>query len=83
MTTNLKYVISLDIHQSQNLLNSGRSSGDEISAGPHFNFSVPIKNFLRFAEDYKKVLLKCKHELVLMLTKNLDDVFEQIRWLEI
>jgi len=34
---------------------------------------------LGFAEDYKKVLLNCKHELVLMLTKNLGDVFEQNR----
>jgi len=39
--------------------------------GPTFNFSVPLKNLLGFAEDYKKVLLNCKHELVLMLTKNL------------
>jgi len=38
-----------------------------------------IKILLRFAEDYKKVLLKCKHELVLMLTKNLGDVLEQSR----
>jgi len=34
---------------------------------------------LGFADDYKKVLLKCKHEEVLMLTKNLGDVFKQIR----
>jgi len=47
--------------QSQNVLNSGWSSGDEISAGPHLLFG--------FAEDYKNVLLKCKHELVLMLTR--------------
>jgi len=45
----------------------------------HFNFSVPFKKLLGFAEDYKKVLLKCKHELVLMLTKILGDVFEQTR----
>jgi len=51
-----------------------------MSTGPPvFNFSVPLQNLLRFAEDYKKVLLKCKHELVLMLTKNLGDVFEQTR----
>jgi len=55
------------------------SSGDEISTGPHFNFSTPLKNLLGFAEDYKKVLLKCLHEEVLMLTKNLGDVFKQIR----
>jgi len=46
---------------------------------PHFNFSAPLNKLLRFAEDYKKVLLKCKHEQVLMLTKNLGDVFEQTR----
>jgi len=34
---------------------------------------------LGFAEDYEKVLLNCLHELVLMLTKNLGDVFEQTR----
>jgi len=79
MTTTLKNYISLDNLQSQNLLHSGWSSGDEISTGPHFNFSVPLKNLLGLAEDYKKVLLNCKHELVLMLTMNLGDVFEQTR----
>jgi len=54
-------------------------SGDEISTGLHFNFSVTLKNLLGLAEDYKKVLLTCKHELVLMLTTNLGDVFEQSR----
>jgi len=59
-----------------NILNSGWSTGDEISTGPHFNFSVPLKNLLGFAEDYQKVLLKCKHEVVFMLTKILGDVFK-------
>jgi len=78
-TTTVKNFISLDYLQSQNRLNSGWSSEDEIFTGPHFNFSVPLKFFLGFAEDYKKVLLNCKHELVLMLTKNLGDVLEQTR----
>jgi len=50
---------------------------DEIFTGPHINFSVPLKNLLGFAEDFKIVLLKCNHEVVLMLTKNLGDVFKQ------
>jgi len=54
MTTTLQNYISLDNFQSQNLLNSGWSSEDEIFTGPHFNFSVPLKNVLEFAEDYKK-----------------------------
>jgi len=40
---------------------------------PHLKFVVPLKNLLGLAEDYKKVLLNCKHELVLMLTKNLGE----------
>jgi len=55
MTTTLQNFISLDNLQSQYLLNSGRSSGDEISTGPHFNFSVPLKHLLGFGEDYKKM----------------------------
>jgi len=71
MTTTLKNYISLDNLQRQNVLNSGWSSGGKISTGPHFIFSVPLKDLCGFAEDYKKVLLNCKHEVVLMLTKNL------------
>jgi len=44
---------------------------------PHFNFSIPLKNLLGFAEDFKKVLLNCKHELVLLISKNFNDVLEQ------
>jgi len=74
MTTTLKNCISLDNLQSQYLLNSGWSSGDEIYTGsPLKIFSVPLKNLLGLAEDYKKVLLNCKHELVLMLKKNLGE----------
>jgi len=70
MTSIPKKFISLDNLQSQYIFNFGWSSGDEISTGPQFNFSVPLKNWLGFAEDYKKVL---------MIPKNLGDVFEQTR----
>jgi len=63
LTTTLKNCISLHNLQSQNLFNSGWSSRDKISTRPRFNFSVPFKNLLGFAEDYKKVLLNCKHTL--------------------
>jgi len=53
----------MDNLQSPILLNSGWSCADEISTGPHIKFFVPLKNLLGYAEDYKKVLLKCKHEL--------------------
>jgi len=41
--------------------------------------TVPLKNLLGFAEDYKKVLLNCKHEIVLIRTKNFGNVFEQTK----
>jgi len=57
VTTTLNNVISLDNLQNRNLLNSGWSSGEVLSTGPQINFSVPLKNVLGFAEDYKIVLL--------------------------
>jgi len=42
-------------------------------------WTVPLKNLLGFAEDYKKVLLNCKHEIVLIRTKNFGNVFEQTK----
>jgi len=55
MATTPKNFISLDNLQRENLISSGCSSGEKISTGPHFKFSVPLRNLLRFAEDYKKV----------------------------
>lgn len=34
------------------------------------NFYVPLKSLLGFAEDYTKILLNCKHELILIRTKS-------------
>jgi len=51
MTTTLKNCISLDNLQSQNLLNSGWSCGDEVSTGPHFKFSVPLKHLLMLTNN--------------------------------
>lgn len=32
----------------------------------HFSASIPLSHILGFAEDYKKVIVNCKHELVLL-----------------
>lgn len=32
----------------------------------HFTVSIPLKYILGFAEDYKKVIVNCKHELILL-----------------
>jgi len=46
------------LHVVARSINSGWSNGDEISTGPHFNFSVTFKNLLRLAEDFKKSCVK-------------------------
>jgi len=51
--------------------------------GTQLQLFCTIKEFVgiinKFVEDYKKILLKFIHELVLMLIKNLGAVFEQSR----
>jgi len=61
--SSLKNFISQDNLQNQNLLDSGWSSGDKISTGPPLQLFCTIKKLLGLAKDYKKVLLKCKHEM--------------------
>lgn len=36
---------------------------------PTFNYYIPLKSLLGFAEDFNKILLNCKHELILLRTK--------------
>lgn len=40
-------------------VNGTRSDG-------HFSASIPLSNLLGFAEDYKKIIINCKHELILL-----------------
>nr|XP_044250259.1 uncharacterized protein LOC123003054 [Drosophila takahashii] len=75
MSSTLKNYLSESRQDSRKLLNAGWSGGNDIITKGNFNFSLPLKNVMGFAEDYRKVLLNCKHELILLLTKNLDDVY--------
>jgi len=77
ITSTIKNFVSLNQFESKRLYNSGWSGGPVFNLTPHFNFSIPLKNLLGFAEDFKKVLLNCKHELVLLISKNFNDVLEQ------
>lgn len=56
------------------LQNSSWFGGEDISNG-FFNFSIPLKNLLVFAEDFNKVLLNCKHELILHMGKSWENSF--------
>jgi len=59
------------------LENSGWSIADNLKLERgNFNFCVPLNLLLGFAEDYNKILLNGKHEIVLLRGKDNDDVYK-------
>jgi len=59
------------------LENCGWSIADNLKLeGGNFNFCVPLNLLLGFAEDFNKLLLNGKHELVLLREKDNDDIYK-------
>ena len=76
ITTSLKNYISFNEIESKNLQNASWYGKEDIlvSSGT-FNFCVPLKNLLGFAEDYKKIITNARHELILIRTRTDDNAF--------
>lgn len=73
-TSTLKNYISLNENDSKILFNAGWSPNNNIALDRGvFNFCVPLKMLLGFAEDYKQVIVKAKHELILNRARNDDN----------
>lgn len=69
-TSTLKNYISLNENESKMLLNAGWSPENNIQHhNGNFNFCIPLKMLLGFAEDYKKIIVKAKHELILIRSR--------------
>lgn len=65
-TTTLKNFVSLTQNESKMLYNAGWSPDNNISLpNGNFNFCVPLEMLLGFAEDFKKIVINAKHELIL------------------
>lgn len=74
IATTLKNYISLNQNESQMLFNAGWSPESVITPGQgFFNFCVPLKTLLGFAEDYKKIIANAKHELILIRSRTDED----------
>lgn len=80
ITSTLKNFVSLNSNESKMLLNAGWLCPDKWFANEavdvklettkgYFNFCIPLKTLLGFAEDYKKVIMNAKHELILVRTR--------------
>jgi len=56
ITSTIKNVVPLNQFESKRLYNSGWSGASGFNLSPHFNFSIPLKDLLGLAGDFKKVL---------------------------
>ena len=50
-------------------LNAGWNSRSDTEEG-YFNFCVPLNMLLGFSEDYKRVVVNARHELILIRARN-------------
>ncbi|XP_028177725.1 uncharacterized protein LOC114365372 isoform X2 [Ostrinia furnacalis] len=67
ITTTMKSYLSLNENESK----CGRvwgwsTAGTNNTSGGAFSASIPLNRILGFAEDYEKIIINCKHELVLL-----------------
>lgn len=71
ITSTLKNFVSLSATESVSMYNAGWNKLNDLNIlNGFFNFYVPLKLFLGFAEDYNKIILSGKHELILLRNKN-------------
>lgn len=65
ITTTMKSYISMNEGESKTAASWGwNENGIKLKDG-RFNFNIPLSKILGFAEDYEKIILNCKHELIL------------------
>lgn len=71
MTSTIKNFVSLNPVEGNMLQNASWNNGERIDVKKElFNFYIPLKTLLGFAEDFNKIILNCKHELILLRCKN-------------
>lgn len=71
LTSLMKGYVSLNHGQSAMLENAGWIFGDSKLTDPsgYFDVSIPLSLILGFAEDYRKIVVNAKHELILTRAK--------------
>ena len=75
-STTIKNFLSLSENESKMLYNSGWSPVEPtIPVNGNFNFCLPLKNLLGFFEDYKKIIVNAKHELILIRARSDENTY--------
>lgn len=65
ITTTMKSYISMNDGESKNAALWGWNVNGTKLNNEHFTAIIPLNKILGFAEDYNKILINCRHELVL------------------
>jgi len=68
ITSSLKNYISLTSDNALVMQNAGWNGTPAV--GGYFNFCVPLRILLGFCEDYKRVVVNARHELILIRARN-------------
>lgn len=67
VTTTIKSYLSMSESEAKPAKVWGWSiDGSKLTNNVTFSVSIPLDKVLGFAEDYKKIIMNCKHELVLL-----------------
>ena len=69
ITSTIKNYVSLTYDKAQFLRNAGWDTSSTIPDG-YFNFCVPLNILLGFCEDYKRVIVNARHELILIRSRS-------------
>ena len=70
ITTTMKHYASLSVERSKALMNAGwdhtMAHDKDIFNSTAFNFCVPMNTLLGFCEDYRRIVINARHELILI-----------------
>lgn len=73
ITSTIKNYVSLTNERGKILKNAGwdlTAGSNSVGATGDFNFCVPLDTLLGFCEDYKRVVINARHELILIRARN-------------
>ena len=69
ITSTLKNYVSLTFDKGITMQNAGWDMSSTLSED-YFNFCVPLNLLLGFCEDYKRMVINARHELILIRARN-------------
>lgn len=71
VTSTVKGYTTFSESESSKLIHTGWSHNTEPTlTDGNFSFIIPLKHFLGFAEDYQKIIINAKHELILIRSRS-------------